>query len=303
MEFELRNTLLPLAIFLAMVGIGIELQWRQFMALIKTPRVPVLGTVIHTLTFPVVAVCLVGLAKLFSWPMSDALMAGILLVAACPSGGFSNILTSMAKGDVALSVALTVISSLLSFASIPLLLYAFSQLIPSISGRMEVPVGSTLMQLLVLVVIPVVVGMAWRHKRPDFVERHLKTLQSRSQLFVYVVIVLVVYQQWEDMQGYVVSALSWAVVMCIVGITLGYLCARLLNLSKVTAATVAIEGSIRNLTVAFLIATTVLGRMDIAVFPMVYFAAVLFVGIGFALLWKKWGTHWDSSPQATNTAL
>ena len=303
MELEVKNTLLPLAIFMGMVGIGIELQWRQFRALFTTPLVPVLGTLVQTLSFPVVAVCMVSMATFFSWPMSEALMAGILLVAACPSGGFSNILTSMAKGDVALSVALTTISSLLSFVSIPLLLYAFSVLIPSISQRVEVPVASTLMQLLVLVVIPSAIGMAWRHKRPAFVERHLKALQNRSQLFIYVVIVLVVYQQWGGIREHVASALPWAVAMCIAGIALGYLCARLVKLPKVTAATVAIEGSIRNLTVAFLIATTVLGRIDVAAFPMVYFAAVLFVGIGFALLWKRWGVHWDGSLRAANKAL
>jgi BASS family bile acid:Na+ symporter len=231
----------------------------------------------------------VGLAQAFSWPLPNALLAGILLVAACPSGGFSNILTSLAKGDLALSVALTTISSLLSFITVPALIFAFALILPAISGTVQIPIGPTLAQLVVLVVLPVAAGMMWRQRWPAFVEPRLARIQTYTQAFAYFVMIMVIYQQWDQVKYELASALPWAFVLCIVGLSVGYFFARGVRLSPTDAVTVAIEGSIRNLTVSFLIATTVLQRFDIAVFSMVYFAAVLVVGIASALLWRRWG--------------
>jgi len=283
---DAQTHLLPLAIFLTMTAIGIELEWRQFVEMARRPRAPIVGTIIHTLTFPLLAVLLVSTVVHFELAPSDALLAGILLIAACPSGGFSNVLVLFARADLVLSVSLTAVSSLLSFFTVPLFVNLFGYLLPSISTSVTVPVGETLVQLLILVVLPVVAGMILRYRFPRVVIPRIQQLQKWTQLFLYVVVIMTLTQQWDGIGPAIPEALPWAVGLCIAVLGTGYLVAKVLRMSEADAATIAIEGSVRNLGVAFLIAATVLERLDIAVLPAVYFGAVLVVGLGFARLWR-----------------
>lgn len=269
-----------------MTSIGIELQWRQFQMLAQAPRIPILGTLVHTLNFPILAALLVSAVLYFELPLSEALLAGILLVAACPSGGFSNILVLIARADLVLSVVLTTVSSLLSFLTVPLFVTLFGYLLPAVSGTVTIPIGQTLLQLFILVVLPVIAGMAWRQKFSDYVIPRIAKIQKWTQGLLYLVLVIVLYQRAEEIGPYVVEAMPWAIGLCLAALICGFFLAKAVGLSETDAATVAIEGSIRNLAVAFLVATNVLGRVDIAVLPTVYFGAVLIVGFGFAHFWR-----------------
>jgi len=282
-----QEHLLPLTLILTMVAIGIELRIQHFVAFLRSPRIPILGTFIHTLAFPFIAICLVLTILAFELPLSKPLLIGILLIAACPSGGFSNVLVLIAKADIALSVLLTSISSILSFVTVPLFFWAFGYLVPDLSGTVELPVFDTLLGLFVLVVLPVGVGMTWLHFKEEFVLRNTQRLQKYSQLALYGVLCLILIESWDTMEGGIIEALPWSVGLCLAALTTGYWSSRLLGMTPDDSATIAIEGSIRNLAVAFLIATTVLKRADIAVLPSVYFIAVLIVGFGFAGIWRR----------------
>jgi BASS family bile acid:Na+ symporter len=278
---------LPVVVVLTMITIGIELHMSQFRELFAMPRVPLLGSLIHTLSFPVIAVCLVLVIQALNLDLSEALLAGILLIAACPSGGFSNVLALIARVNLPLSVALTAISSVFSFVSVPVLLGLFAYLLPAVSGSVSIPVGETLLQLFVLIVLPIGVGMAWRYWQPDFVQRHTRTLQKGIQIVLYVVLALVLVENWGDVGAGVGQALPWAIFLCVANISCCYFFSAWAGLSLPDRVTVALEGSIRNLAVALLIAANVMQRMDVAVLPTVYFMAVLIVAVVFAKTWRR----------------
>ena len=284
---DAQAVLLPIAIFASMIGIGVELELRQFRVVVEKPLIPVLGTLVHTLTFPVLAIILVTAVTTFDLPLSEPLLIGILLVAACPSGGFSNILVLVARADLVLSVVLTTLSSLLSFFTVPALVLLFGLLLPAVSGTVAIPVGETLLQLFFLVLLPVVGGMLWRGLQPAFVIPNVGRIQRWTQVFLYVVIVVVLVQRSDEIMPVLPSAMPWAVGLCFAALFTGFVVSKLVGLTDTDAATVAIEGSIRNLAVAFLIAANVLGRVDVAVLPSVYFGAVLIVGFGFAHFWRR----------------
>jgi BASS family bile acid:Na+ symporter len=287
MEISVQQHLLPLVVISVMLTIGMELRWQQFQTLFAQPRVPVLGTLVHTLSFPLLAVVLIFTAQTVGLPMSDATIIGMLLIAACPSGGFSNILALMAGVNLPLSVVLTAVSSVLSFISVPLLMGGFSLLITELDKPIELPILSTLMQLLGLIVAPVGAGMIWRAYWPGFVERRLKSLQNIGQLALYLVVTAIVVESWEVVLAGVGEALPWSLLLCAANILICYQGAKLVGLEVEDRITVALEGSIRNVAVAFLIATSVLDRMDIAVLPTIYFVAVLLVAIVFAKTWRR----------------
>lgn len=285
-QISVQEHLFPLVIFFFALAIGIELTLGHFRVLLARPQIPILGTLVHTIAFPLVAGLLVTLVLYLGIEMEDYVLLGIVLVASCPSGGFSNLLVLLAKADIALSVLLTAVSSLLSFITVPLFFWLFAQLVPQLSGEVSLPVGQTLLSLLFMVVIPVGAGMLWRAYFPDFVVPRIKKIQNLAQIFLYLVLVVMLIQDWQNLMSGVGPVLPWSLGLCIVALATGYGLSWLVGLSPADCATVAIESSIRNLAVAFLIATTVLGRVDIALLPSVYFVAVLIVGLGFARFWR-----------------
>ena len=251
MEISVQEMVLPLVVFFTMVSVGLDLEASQFATVLRQPRLPLLGTLIHTFAFPCIALSLIGVVVLFNLPVDDALLVGTLLIAACPSGGFSNVLVLMAGADLALSVILTTISTALSFLTIPLFFWGFAQFLPEGAVGIEVPVLTTLLQLLVLIVVPTALGGWWRQAFPRSAIRYKSKFQRLMQLTVYVV----------------VAVAAWV------------------GLPTSACAAIALESSIRNLAVAFLVATSILERTDVAVLPTVYFVAVLVFGVLFARLW------------------
>ena len=285
--FSAQQHLLPAAIFLAMLAVGMDLSLRQFRALIREPRVPVVGTFVHTLTFPLVAVMAVVGLRAIGVPLAEATVLGVLLIAACPSGGFSNILTLMARTNLPLSIVLTAVSSVFSFASVPLLMLAFSTLVPELKGPVALPIGQILAQLALLVLAPVVIGMAlaanWRALTPA----RIAAVQRWTQLALYAVVALVIAENFAVMRAHFFTVLPWSVGLCAVNTVACFGLSRGAGLNVDDAITVALEGSVRNLGVAFLIAANTLERMDIAVLPTVYFLTVLVISIAFAKNWRR----------------
>ena len=288
---SVQGHLLPIVVFAVMITVGIELKLEQFKLLLMTPRVPILGTLIHTLCFPLITLGLVVGISQAGIVVSEATILGMLLIAACPSGGFSNVLAMIGKANLPLSVLLTAISSILSFLSVPLLIGAFSFVVAQLDQPIVVPIGATLGQLLVLVVIPVFLGMVWRHLQEARVAALADSLQKGAQIVLYVTIALLIAESWDVMVIGIDEALGWSLLLCVlnVGVCLGI--ARLARFEAKDAVTIALEGAIRNLAVAFLVAANVLDRLDVAVLPTVYFLAMLIVGVLFAKTWHKWLTN------------
>lgn len=284
---SVQDHLFPMVIFMFALAIGVELTVGHFRALLARPLVPIIGTLVQTLTFPLLAGLLVAAVVNLGITIDEPILLGIILLAACPSGGFSNLLVLLARADLALSVLLTAVSSVLSFVTVPLIFFAFSYFVPALAGEVRLPVGQTLMTLLLMVVVPIAAGMVWRAFYPAFVIPRIKPLQNLAQILLYAVLVLMLISDWDNLSSGVGPALPWSLGLCVTALATGYGFSRLAGLGPTDSATVAIESSIRNLAVAFLIAAGVMGRMDIALLPSVYFIAVLIVGLTFARLWRK----------------
>ncbi|MFK7912334.1 MAG: bile acid:sodium symporter family protein [Pseudomonadales bacterium] len=276
-----------MVVLAVMVTVGIELRIAQFQAFVTQPRTLILGSLVHTLTFPLIATAMVLLVQSLNLGLSDATVIGMLLIAACPSGGFSNVMALMARVNLPLSVALTTVSSVFSFLTVPLLMIAFGFLIADLDRPVSLPIGQTLVQLLVLVVLPIGVGMVWRARRPAFIDRHLGQMQRVGQIVFYIVITLVLLENAGAVSNGVGEALPWSLLLCLGNVGGCYYGAKIAGLTVEDRVTVALEGSIRNLAVAILIAVNVMDRPDVAVLPTVYFMAVMIVAITFAKTWRR----------------
>ena len=271
---------------MAMLAVGMELNVEQFRVLFREPRIPVVGTIIHSLTFPLIAVTAILGLQTLGIALVEATIIGVLLIAACPSGGFSNILTLMARANLPLSIVLTAVSSIFSFLTVPLLLGGFGLMVSALQGSIELPVAQILLQLLALVLAPVGLGM-WLSTTFNWLNpTKITQSQKWTQLALYVVVALMIIENWQVMVSGFVSALPWSIGLCVTNIWACFFLARKFRLKQDDAITVSLEGSVRNLGVAFLIAANTLDRIDIAVLPTVYFLTVLVVSILFAKNWR-----------------
>ena len=288
MEIDVQGTVLPIIVFFTMVSVGLDLEVAQIIQVLRRPRLPLLGTLIHTFTLPIIALLMVSTVVALELPVAGALMIGTLLIAACPSGGFSNVLVMMAKADLALSVILTTISTALSFLTIPLFFWSFAYFLPD-GSAITVPIGATLLQLLKLIVLPIVLGGVLRHVFVQLATSYKGGFQRLMQLAIYVVVAAIFAQQWNIVQPLFIPALAVSLLLCGMTMKAGYWVAAKLALPASACATIALESSVRNLAVAFLVATNILERTDVAVLPSVYFVAVLLFGVIFAKLWTPPG--------------
>ncbi len=286
-DVSAQQHLLPVVVFLTMMTIGLELKLKQFYELLKSPRVPLLGSLIHTFTFPVVALVVIMVLQLLRLSPGEATTIGILLIAACPSGGFSNILTMIARANLALSIVLTAVSTLFSLVTVPLLLFGFGYLVVELRGPVEIPVDSVLLQLAFLVFMPIVIGMTITARFDWFSAEQVTRMQKLAQTMLYLVVGLMIIENWGTMNSGFIDALPLSLLLCFVNISACFGLSRATGLNPEDAVTVSLEGSTRNLAVAILVSAHSLQRMDIAVLPTIYFLSVLVVSIFFAKTWRS----------------
>lgn len=274
-DISAQQHLLPLVVIIVMTAIGLELRGVQFISLARSPRIPTLGTLLHTILFPLIALLSIIGANLLGLAPTEAVFIGILVIAACPSGGYSNVMVFMNRGDLALSVTLTSVSSLLSFATVPLWFLLFGIAVPGMAVRVELPVAETLMQVLLLVVAPILAGMALRMRFPGFAQRAAKPIQKYAQIALYAVVALLIYQERQTIADAMGELLAWSVLLYTLALLGGYGAAKLTGLNHEQSVAVSCESACRNLAVAFVVAANVLERMDVAVLSTIYFIVIL----------------------------
>ena len=218
-----------------MLGMGMTLTWSSFREVLRRPAAIALGVALQYLAMPLLA-WLIALAL----ALPPYLMAGLVLLGACPGGTASNVVCYLARGDVALSITLTAVSTLLAILATPLLTWLY------VGERVPVPVQSMLWSIFKIVLLPVSIGvlinsLAGRRLRP--VQQLFPLLSVMAIVFI---IAIVVALNRDNL-----AAMGWAVALAVVlhnagGLTAGYALARLLGWDERTARTLAIEVGMQN---------------------------------------------------------
>lgn len=266
------KTLIPLIVILLMIIAGTGLQWNQFTTLFRSP-VPVLGgTLLQMLLLPAGALGIIFLLE----PLPE-LAAGLLLVSACPGGALSNFYCHLGRLNVALSVMMTTISSLLAFAVVPLILFIVFPLIGPVVET-SVPLMELISRLFVMLLLPIGAGMMVRKYYCVFVERSATTMRVMGLILVAALITLIVYDQWDGTKRLFQESSVIAILFTIVAVLAGWSSGILTGIPRVDRNVFAIEFAVRNVGIAAVVAATVLGRPEFVIF------GALFVVIQFPLV-------------------
>jgi BASS family bile acid:Na+ symporter len=268
----INNVLIPATLTSMMIIVGTGLQPEAFRSLLRSPLALAGGTLSQTMLLPMGALALIFLMK----PSSE-LAAGLILVAACPGGAISNFYCHFARLNVALSVMLTAITSILSFALLPLIL-AITFPVIALDRAVEVPVVALSLQLFLFVFVPIGIGMVFSFYFPQAAERHARLLRGIGLMLLLMLLTFILVAQWETVWQLSGDAAVLAIAFTAFAALAGWVTALALGLELKDRTVFAIEFSVRNLAAAVLVAVSSLARPDFAAF------GVLFVIVQFPLI-------------------
>lgn len=276
----LKTVFLPLALIVLMFGMGLSLTLVDFKRVFRAPKATLTGLSLQLLGLPLLAL---AIAHLLGLPPLIAI--GLLLVAACPGGATSNLLTHLAKGDTALSVTLTACSSVFTVFTIPLIISAGADHFQTGETSVQVPVVTTLLQLFVITIIPISLGILVHTKKPAFSQRMARPVNIISLVFLALIIFLAVLKE-KDLGSQFLIAGPAAVTLNLTAMLLGYLVAKQLRLGAAQQTAITIEVGIQNGTLALAIALGILENATIAM-PAVVYSLFMFASGAFILFLRK----------------
>lgn len=273
----LTQIVMPLCLFIIMMGMGLSLVPADFRRVLIYPKAVVLGLSGQLLLLPVfgflIATFLVD---------DPALAVGVMLLAACPGGTTSNMVTHLAKGDLALSITLTAVSSLITFITIPIILSFSLNYFYASEETINLPMLQTMGTLFLITLLPVSLGMLVRHNATRFALRLEPYLNRFALLFLVFLIISVCIQQREILGNAIQSAGPATLFLNISTMVFGYCLARAHRLNAEQTTSITLEIGIQNSALAMLIATTLLDNPAIALPPGIY-SLVMYITGGFVI--------------------
>ena len=269
---------LPIALAIIMFGLGLSLTPGDFARVARSPKAVVVALVVQIAVLPAVAFGLV-----LAFDLDPLLAVGVMLLAASPGGTTANLFSHLFRGDVALNVTLTAINSVLAAFTIPLITNLAISYFDA-QGELGLQFAKVL-QVIAIVLVPVVIGMAVRHRSTDFAARADKPVRIFSIVVLVVVAVGALLGERENLGDYVRQVGLVTALFCLASLTLGYVAARAIRLDERQAIACSMEIGIHNTTIALTIALSVLDSTEVAI-PSAVYSIVMYVlatAFGFAV--------------------
>lgn len=272
---------LPIALFIIMIGMGLTLTPAEFQHEAKRPRSLILGSIVQLIGMP-----LLGFGLVYLLDIPSALAVGLIIIAACPGGTTSNLVAFMARGNVALSIMLTVICSLATIITLPIAVNIALDLYVDEATSVHLPVLRTVLMLMVLILIPVTIGMLFRRWKPVLAIKADKLVGAFGAVVLLALIISICISNADQLGTLLANSGPACLALNVGGIILGMLSGRIFRISDRDAITISVELGIKNGTLGMLIAMTILSNTEMAVPSAVY--GILMYLVGFAVIaWAR----------------
>jgi len=269
---------LPLALFIIMLGMGLSLVVDDFKRVLRFPGAVAIGLVLKLVMIPLLTFAILALV-----PLQPELAVGFILLAACPGGATTNLITNLAKGDVALSITLTAIASVITVFTIPIMVNMGLLQYMGESREIHLPFGKTVIQILAITVIPVIIGMVLNAKWPALSKKAEKPVKIVSAVFLVLIIAAALIKERANIGDFFQKAGPIAFVLNLLGMVLGYVVTRMLTGRKEQAVTVGVEVGVVNGTLGIAIAAGILGN-SVMTIPSAIYSIIMFPSV-LLLIW------------------
>jgi BASS family bile acid:Na+ symporter len=266
----LTELFLPFSLAVIMFGMGLSLRIEDFKRILIYPKAVGIGLLNQLVFLPIIAF---GIANLFELPAE--LAVGLMILAVCPGGATSNLITHLAKGDAALSITLTAFSSVITVFTIPFLVnYSIGYFIPGGEAK-QLEVVGTVVSVLVITIIPVALGMLVFAKVPKLATKLDLPFRRISAIFFVVIVLAAVLKEKENLVRYFVEAGPAALALNVATLALSFGIAKLVKLPFRQGLTIAIESGIQNGTLGITIAATLLMN-SVMTIPSAIYSLIMF---------------------------
>jgi BASS family bile acid:Na+ symporter len=274
----LTTSLLPVALGIVMLGLGLSLTIADFARVLRFPKAVLVGLFAQTVVLVAIAYLLARLADL-----PPELAVGMMLLAASPGGATANIYSHLAHGDVALNITLTAVNSLLALVTLPLIVDA--SLAHFLGQDQYVPPPTRkIVEVAAIIVVPVVLGMALRAGLPRLAAALERPIRVFAVLVLAAVIVAAIVAEWERLPGFIAAVGAVCLAFNLLSMAIGYGLPRVLALPRGQAIAISMEIGIHNGTLAIFIALNVLQNAAMSV-PAAVYSIIMFVTASVFTAW------------------
>ena len=278
---EIAKSIAPICLAIIMFGLGLGLTISDFTRVVKNPKDFIVGFISQVILLPIIALILISIITL---PLEIAV--GVMIIAAAPGGVTSNILTKFADGDVALSVTLTAVVSLLSILTVPFIVFNAADFI-GLEITKEVSMINIAIKMFFVVTVPVIFGMIVRSLMSDFIISKTLIIQRLSVILFLIVFISIWVEEWDRIISFITRAGLVALILNLTMIFAGYYIAKIFASGIPQRKCISLECGLQNGTLAVFVATQLFDEIVYMV-PTAAYALVMFVtSIFFVLLVRK----------------
>ena len=278
---EIATKIAPLGLAVIMFGLGLGLTTSDFMRVIKTPRDFIVGFLSQVILLPIIAFGLILII-----PMPIEISMGVMIIAAAPGGVTSNVLTKFANGDVALSISLTAVVSLLAIFLVPLIVFNSANFI-GVEITREISLISIAVKMFFVVTMPVLFGMIVRSLMTDFIISKTLIIQRLSIILFMIVFISIWVEEWDKIVSFILRAGLVSGILNLVMIFLGYYIAKNFASGIPQRKCISLECGLQNGTLAVFVCTQLFDEM-VFIVPTAAYALIMFVtSIFFVLIVRK----------------
>ena len=275
---EIVTKIAPIALALIMLGLGLGLTIKDFKRVLTTPKDFLVGIICQLILLPIIAYLIILVLRL---PIEIAL--GLMIIASAPGGVTSNVLTKFANGDVALSISLTAVGSLISIISVPFIIFTSADLLNVNVMSKEITMTGIAIKMALVVTVPVIFGMIIRSFADNFISSNLKMINKITGLLFIIVFIAVWVEERENIFSYLAQAGTAVLALNIIMMILAFYIAKFFASGISQKKCISLECGLQNGTLAVFVATQIFDNVAYVV-PTAAYALIMYI-TGFIFIY------------------
>ena len=279
---EIVSKIAPIALALIMLGLGLGLSIKDFTRILRNPKDFLVGFICQLILLPIVAYILILILRL---PLEIAL--GLMIIAAAPGGVTSNVLTKFANGDVALSISLTAVMSLLSIISVPFIVINSANLLGVTNISSDISMTGIALKMALVVTVPVIIGMIIRGFAENFIISKINIINKITTILFIIVFAAIWIEERNNIFIYLAQAGFAVLILNVIMMTLAYFIAKKFATGIEQRKCISLECGLQNGTLAVFVATLMFNDVAYMV-PTAAYALIMYItGFIFIYILRK----------------
>ncbi len=280
---EIVTKIAPIILALIMLGLGLGLKLEDFGRVLKTPKDFIVGFISQLIILPIVAYILI---LIFKAPPEIAI--GVMIIAAAPGGVTSNIMTKFADGDVALSISLTAIISLLSIITVPLIIFTSADLLGITEMSQNISMTGIALKMFLVVTVPVILGMIIRKVAENFIAPKVGIFNKLNVVLFVIFFFAAFYEEKDNLVSFIMQAGLITLILNVSMMVIAYYIAKAFTSGIKQMRCIALECGLQNGTLAIFVSTQIFGTDILYAIPTAAYALIMYItGFIFIFILRK----------------